>query len=103
MKCTKYTAGFFSSSIPGVAQNWRPTELANEQCSRPEADRRFDTLVKAMTQHEQVDELTVASVFIRNESTGEYIRSMTADGTEAEAKSTDRAFVFCGGHAVGSA
>lgn len=79
-----FTVGFFSPSEPFIAQTWRPKETSKEATCRPKADKRFARLVKSMKKGRPVDGLLLASVWMKNESTGSYIRSMTVDGTEAE-------------------
>lgn len=84
-----FTVGFFSPSEPFVAQTWRPKAKSKEATSRTKADKRFDKLVRSMQKGKPVDGLLLASVWIRDESTGSYIRCMTADGTEAPAHPGD--------------
>jgi hypothetical protein len=90
----RFTAGFFSPSHPGIAWIWRPLIEDDELCPRAEAERRFDILAKRMSKGKKVDGLQVASVFIRDESTGEAVRSITQDGTEAEARAHDLGMFF---------
>lgn len=85
-----FTVGFFSPTEPGIAHTWRPKEKSREAVPREKADKRFDKLVKAMRKGKQVDGLLVASVWMRD-ATGEAIRSMTSDGTEAQSKPGDEA------------
>jgi hypothetical protein len=93
-KNNHFAAGFFSPSYPGIAWIWRSKEEDDELCTRPEAERRFDKLAKRMSKGKKVDGLEVASVFIRDESTGEAVRSMTQDGTEAQARAHDLGMFF---------
>jgi hypothetical protein len=82
-KQQQFMVGFFSQSEPFIAQIWRPKEKDSEECDKGEADKRFKTLRKAMKKGKEVDGLFIASVFIRSVATGDAIRSMTKDGTEA--------------------
>jgi hypothetical protein len=84
-----FTVGFFSPSEPFIAQTWRPKDKSKEAVDRTKADKRFAKLIKAMQKGKPVDGLLLASVWMKDESTGGYIRSMTADGTEAPIRPGD--------------
>ncbi len=90
MKLSLYFVGFFSAHEPGTIQRWRPREEDDELVPKPEADKRFDHLATEMRARRKVDGLRVASVALYTES-GDAIRSMTADGTEATPMKQDAA------------
>lgn len=84
---TKRFVGFFAFNRPGIVEAWRPREEDREICGSAEAARRYEALVRAMLGGELVDGLRPASVFERDEVTGEILRSTTADGFETTADS----------------
>lgn len=92
MKAALFTVGFYSPSFPGVLQTWRPKENSAEATSREQADERFDHLVLEMLAGNKVDDLFIASVWMKRETTGEFVRSMTSDGVEAKPKPGDSDF-----------
>lgn len=97
-----FTVGFFSAMEPGRAQVWRPKEKDAEECGEEEAGRRYAKLRRSMRKGKVVDGLSVASIWMKDEQTGDYIRCMTSDGTEATATLSDLLHIFTG-TVVGSA
>lgn len=78
----RYAVGFYSASMPFVAQFWRPREKDDETCDAAEAARRLRTLCMSMASRETLDGLIPASVFVRDADTGEPLLSRTSDGCQ---------------------
>ncbi len=83
-----FYVGFYSPSEPGMCQRWRPKMNSPENVRLKKALKRFNRLVDRMKAGKKVDGLLVASVALFT-AKGDAIRSMTADGTEAQAKPED--------------
>lgn len=86
----KRVVGFFAVGVPGIAEVWRPREEDPEECSPAEAERRYRTLVRLMLAKEPIDGAIAASVHEQDVETGEYLRIMTADGSEDVAAETSK-------------
>lgn len=83
-----FFVGFYSPSEPGMCQRWRPKMNSPENVRLKKALKRFNRLVDRMKAGKKVDGLLVASVALFTEK-GDAIRSMTFDGTEAQATPED--------------